>query len=369
MSPVKKIFIVGGTGAQGIPVVRGLVANNGYAVRILTRDPSSRRAQDLVALNPPKVELFQGTFTSETDLRNGYAGCEGAFINIDGFATGEKGELYWATRAYELAIESGITFYVYGNIEFTYKKSGYRPEFRAGHMDGKGRVGEWLLFQHASNKGQTYYNDMKLAIFTTGPYIEMAISAHTPMSPRIETTAEGEQVATWRVPLTAEGAVPHVSLDDCSYYVRWVFDHPSEADGRDLQAAIEHVRYADLAAAFEKVTGHKARFIDTDMETYWLDGPMSSIRNDPAGYLADASDPATMSVKENFTGFWNIFRASGGNTGLARRDYALLDEIFPGRIRSVEQFFRRQDEEARERGSSLWDMVVEMQPLLKNHDD
>jgi hypothetical protein len=37
----------------------------------------------------------------------------------------------------------------------------------------------------------------------------------------------------------------------------------------DLEVAIEHVTYANLAAAFEKVTGHPAQYIDTNLDTYW----------------------------------------------------------------------------------------------------
>ena len=61
---------------------------------------------------------------------------------------------------------------------------------------------------------------MGAALFTSGPYIEMVISPVTPMTPTVE-----DGVVTWRVPL-GEGAVPHVSLEDCGYYVRWLFDHP-----------------------------------------------------------------------------------------------------------------------------------------------
>ena len=49
-----------------------------------------------------------------------------------------------------------------------------------------------------------------------------------------------------------------MSLEDCGYYVRWLFDHPERANGMDLVVAIDHVAYADLAAAFEKVTGDPA---------------------------------------------------------------------------------------------------------------
>lgn len=72
MSKVPKIFVVGATGAQGIPVVRGLVQDKAYSVRALTRDLNSARAKELVALG--NVELMEGTFANEEVLRKGFAG-------------------------------------------------------------------------------------------------------------------------------------------------------------------------------------------------------------------------------------------------------------------------------------------------------
>lgn len=85
--------------------------------------------------------------------------------------------MYWTIRAYELAIEEGVKFYIHGNLDYTYKKSGFDPKFRTGHYDGKGRISEWILQQTKDNS-----NRMGAASFTTGPYIEMAIAAHTIVS-------------------------------------------------------------------------------------------------------------------------------------------------------------------------------------------
>lgn len=85
---VSKIFIIGGTGAQGIPVIRGLVKDKKYSCLVLTRDKTSKRAQDLLALG--NVELMEGSFGDEVTLRKGFNSCDGAFVNIDGFNTGEK---------------------------------------------------------------------------------------------------------------------------------------------------------------------------------------------------------------------------------------------------------------------------------------
>jgi NmrA-like family len=349
-----KIFVVGGTGAQGIPVIRALVADKKYAVRFLTRDSTSKRAKGLLALD--NVSLLEGSFADEAILRQGFRGCDGAFINIDGFNTGEKTEMYWAIRSYEIAIEEGITFFVYGNLDYGFKKSGYDSRFRTGHYDGKGRVGEWILYQNQVNSHR-----MGAAVFTSGPYIEMTISPGTPMTPDVE-----DGVLTWRVPL-GDGAVPHVSLEDCGYYVRWLFDHSERANGMDLEVAIDNVAYADLAKAFEKVTGHPARYVDADLETYWRNGPLSAIADRPAGYNAVPGDKSTMSVRDNFTGFWNLWKYR-----IVKRDYALLDEIHPNRIRSAEEWFRKEDQRARELGrGSLWDSVQPQNrsPVLKVGED
>ena len=334
------IFVIGGTGAQGIPIVSALVADKKYAVRVLSRDSTSPRARALLELD--NVSFLEGSFADEAILREGFRGCDGAFINIDGFNAGEKTETYWAIRSYEIAIEEGIKFFVYGNLDYVLKKSGYDSRFRTGHYDGKGRIGEWILFQNQVNRDR-----MGAAVFTSGPYIEMVISPGTPMTPTVE-----DGVVTWRVPL-GEGAVPHVALEDCGYYVRWLFDHPERANGMDLEVAIEHVTYANLAAAFEKVTGHPAQYIDTNLDTYWQKGSLSRRADVPAGYNADPNDKSTMSVRDNFTGFWNVWKH-----GIVERDYAFLDEIYPNRIKTAEQWFRREDQLGRELGKgSLWERV------------
>lgn len=333
------IFVVGASGAQGFPVVRDLVSDGKYAVRALTRDASSERAKALLSLGD--VSLVEGSFASDAVLRAGMRGCDGAFVNIDGFNTGEKTEMYWAIRSYEIALEEGVTFFVFGNLDYALKKSGYDSAFRTGHYDGKGRIAELILGQTQSNNAR-----MGAAVFTSGPYIEMAVTPFTPMTPTVE-----DGVVTWRVPL-GQGAIPHVSLEDCGYYVRWLFEHPRLACGLNLEVAIEDVAYTDLAAAFTAVTGRPARYIDTSLDDYWK-GSVSGVAHSPAGYNADPGDPATMTFRDNFTGFWNLWK-----NRIITRNYALLDEIHPQRIRTVEQWLKREEQSGRDRGQGgLWDRV------------
>jgi hypothetical protein len=336
---VSRIFVIGATGAQGLPVVRGLVGDGKYSVLALSRDANSARARSLVDLGD--VAILEGTFADEANLRAGFRACDGAFVNLDGFNTGEKTETYWAIRCYEIALEEGVKFFVYGNLDYTLKKAGYDSRFRTGHYDGKGRMGEWILFQNQFNRER-----MGAALFTSGPYMEMAFSSKTPMTPNVE-----DGVVTWRVPL-GDGAVVHVALEDCGPYVRWLFDNPERANGMDLEVAIEHVRYADLASAFERLTGHPARYVDTSLDDYF-GGPFKFVADMPAGYNADPADKSTMSFRDNFTGFWNQWKHN-----VIQRDYALLDAIHPDRIKTVEQWLKREEQRGREAGlGGLWDRV------------
>ncbi|RFU23550.1 hypothetical protein B7463_g12788, partial [Scytalidium lignicola] len=326
----------------GIPVVWGLVKDGAYAVRFLTRDARSARSKQLLALG--SVKAVEGTFTSEDDLRKGFRGARYAF----------------AIPAYESALEEGIEFFVYGNLDYGYKKAGYDPKFRAAHYDGKGRIGEWILQQ---NKEPMNHKRMGAALFTTGPYMSMILGARTPMAPKIE-----DGVVTWRVSL-GHGAVPHVDLDDCEYYVRWLFDHQERANGLDLEVAIDLIDYDDLAHAFEKVTGHPARYIDTSLADYWARGPLGKGTN-PTGYNADPEDPATQSMRGGFTAWWNMWKYSGGNRGIIQRNFKLLDEIYPNRVKSAEEWFRREEKKSKELGlPSLWEQVNNPKPVLKLVED
>ncbi|KAF2416440.1 NAD(P)-binding protein [Tothia fuscella] len=352
-----KVFIVGGTGAQGRPTIHSLVKDNAYAVRVLTRDTKASHAQSLKELGD-HVELMEGTFADEATLHAGFRGCTYAFVNIDGFKTGEKTELFWAIRAYEIAIEEGIKFFVYGNVDYAYKKGGYDPKYRCGHYDGKGRIGEWILQQTKDNGGE-----MGAALFTTEPYLEMSIADMTIMTPTVK-----DGVVAWRLPL-GEGAVPHVALEDCDVYVRWLLDKQDRANGMDLEVAIDHIHYADFAKAFEKLTGHPAKYVDTSLEEYWATGPLARVADRPCGYNSKG-EAGSLTIRENFTGFWNVWKYSGGNKGVVRRDYGLLDEIHPERIRSAEEWLGREQDRGLNAGlGNLWNRVNNLKPVLKGTED
>lgn len=105
---MKSVLVIGGTGAQGVPVVKGasiysdsqiltvrsktLASGSNYNIRILTRSSLSKEAKELA--NLPEVTIFEGNTYDEPTLRQAFQGIHCVFANTNGFAIGEKAEIY-----------------------------------------------------------------------------------------------------------------------------------------------------------------------------------------------------------------------------------------------------------------------------------
>ena len=151
--PQKIILVIGGTGAQGLAVVKGLLkpAEDGspspYKVRVMTRDPASTRAKQLVQdgvevvqgesighLRPMLVELgmpHSGTTDDFTSVMAALEGAYGAFVNTDSFTIGEAKEIYTGMRIFELAKQSGwVKHYVWSSLDYGFKVAHYHAAIR-----------------------------------------------------------------------------------------------------------------------------------------------------------------------------------------------------------------------------------------------
>jgi uncharacterized protein YbjT (DUF2867 family) len=137
MSPTT--LIIGGTGAQGSVVAKILVGEGNHNVRILTRNVESEHAKELRGI--PNVSLMQGDSFNERDLTKALTGVDFLYLNTNGFATGEKGEVYWGIRTYELARRAGVKHFVYAGLDYNGPVTNYDEKYHAGHYEGKGRVG------------------------------------------------------------------------------------------------------------------------------------------------------------------------------------------------------------------------------------
>ncbi|KAJ3087895.1 hypothetical protein HK100_008206, partial [Physocladia obscura] len=295
-----------------------------YSVIVLTRDSSGSRAKDLALL--PGVSLAEGSYQNETTLRQIFRGAYGAFVNTDGFAIGEQAEVFWGIRIFEIAVESGLKHYIWGALDYSLKIGEYDPAFRCGHYDGKGRVTEWLLAQ--TNV------PIATSVLTTGPYIEMLQGGLF-----VPSTRDDGKTLVFRYPLGEHGTVPMVHLEDIGFYAHWLFDSPSRAKNLDLKVAVAQIRFEEIVKEFNNRTtfhGRTAVYEPAPSFSAWTntlpvprDAPVTSIFYKDSKYT-EAPTAAGLTYYENFAGFTHLWQSNR-----VQRDYALLDEIHPDRIKSV----------------------------------
>jgi len=177
---------------------------------------------------------------------------------------------------------------------------------------------------------------MRWTIIRSGPYMELLSAVMVPMK-------QADGTAVFAIPL-ADGAIPFIHLGDYGRYVHWSLSHPEQSNHLDFGVATATVSGNDIAAAFSAHTGKAAQFVDLDIE-HWIAEAWKTLPNGKDTkigfqYIKD-ENALTMSYGENFKNWWNLYKASKGNTGLIQRDYAFLDTIVPDRVKSLEQWMEK----------------------------
>ncbi|PVH81015.1 NAD(P)-binding protein [Cadophora sp. DSE1049] len=317
-SPKETVLVIGGTGAQGAAVVKELSLSNKYAIHVLTRTTTSASALSLSSL--PDVTLIPGSPLNETDLHYSLAGISIVFVNLNGFAIGEKAEIYWGIRIFEIAAEKGVRHFIWGSLDSSYKTSGYHPRFRTGHFDGKAKVADWISAQPKDGK-------MIWSVLTSCMYVEMLSEMLRPVPEMID----GEEVMVFKAPV-GHGEPPFIYLSDLGRYARWMVENPEESRGLNLRIATESVGWEGVTKAFSEVTGKKAIFRDITLDEYFASGvfPDPDVK---VGHSVGHDDETLQTYRQNFSGFWNSWKES-----ILQRDYELLDRILPERVKSVNDF-------------------------------
>ncbi|KAE8370568.1 hypothetical protein BDV27DRAFT_169089 [Aspergillus caelatus] len=317
---MREVLVIGGTGAQGLPVVKALSSSNQFSVRVLTRDAKSARAQDIAKL--PHVSLVEGRQDNQEDLHRAFQGVYGAWVNTDGFTLGEKNELFYGCRAYEIARYQGVQHYVYACTDFALKHANWDENFHWGHNDAKGRVAEYILAQ-----GQ---DGMKSSVLTTGPYMNMLWDG------MFVPTQQPDGTFVWANPAKT-GKIPLIALEDIGHYSLWLFNNLPESAGMNLKVATDEVSFADIAAVFTEVTGKKGVHQYMPLEEYLpLAEPFpGALANFAAGPDA-VRDDSTMTWRQNFSVWWRYW----GEGRAEPRDFTLLNRIHPGRIKSLGEWMK-----------------------------
>jgi uncharacterized protein YbjT (DUF2867 family) len=258
MAEPKVIAVVGATGAQGGGLARAILADEsgGFAVRALTRDPSSEPARALARLG---AEVVRADLDDPASLVEGFRGAHGAFCVTFFWAhlSPEK-EIEEARAMARAAREAGIRHAIWSTLEDTRRwvplsdprMPTLQGKYKVPHLDGKGEADRFFA---EAGVPTTYL----LTSFYWDNFIFFG------MGPK--RGPDGTLAIT--LPL-GSAKLPGIAAEDIGRCAYGVFRRGAELTGTRLGIAGEHLSGSEMAAAMSRALGEEVRYQDVPPEVY-----------------------------------------------------------------------------------------------------
>jgi uncharacterized protein YbjT (DUF2867 family) len=251
-------LVIGGTGAMGSRLVRRLVARDN-AVVVLTRDPSSARARDLVAGLGEQVRLVHGDLDDAKSLRQAVAGADELFVNTDFQSTiSPVREYEQGLAALRAAEDAGVDRLVWSSLDNAVVLTDGR--IPVPHYDGKAAVEAWIGLRRSEEmmrKDADGWYSRHVAVLVTSPYFE---NLQSRMSPRPGKLPDGREGLLFTLPLDQAGRWPMIGLDDIAWFADHILSNWQQWAGRTLSVVSEGLTGDQIAATFERITGIPAAY-------------------------------------------------------------------------------------------------------------
>ncbi|MFT3932552.1 MAG: NmrA/HSCARG family protein [Chitinophagaceae bacterium] len=137
MNLKKLILVTGATGAQGSSVVKALLADNEFAVRILTRNASSEKALALKALG---ASVAEGDMNDVESLKNAMKDCYGVY-GVTNFWEHFDNEYQLGKNLVDAVKESNIQHFVFHTLPDLHKLS--HGKYPVPHCDMKAKLEQY----------------------------------------------------------------------------------------------------------------------------------------------------------------------------------------------------------------------------------
>ncbi|GIF25398.1 uncharacterized protein YbjT (DUF2867 family) [Actinoplanes tereljensis] len=257
MNEKKVIAVVGATGAQGGGLVKAILADpdGGYAVRALTRDTTSPRAQELVKLG---AEVVQADNYDEQSLTRAFAGAYGAFLvtNFWAHMSADK-ELEEATNLAAAARQAGLKHVVWSTLEDTRdhipahddRMPTLQEKYKVPHFDAKAEADS--LFTAAG---------VPTTFLRTTFYWENLATGWG-------ATRDANGVLTLALPM-GESRLAGIAVDDIGRTAYGIFKAGSEFVGRTVHIAGEHLTGEQIAAGLGRAVGEPVVYRPLSHDAY-----------------------------------------------------------------------------------------------------
>ena len=258
------IAVTGATGRQGGAVTRHLLAD-GWRVRALTREPTSKAARRLATLG---ADLVGCDMMDPASLRPAFAGVDGVYSVQNPMLDGLEAEVAQGRNVADAASAVGVPHLVYGSA--------------GPGVPGTG-VGSWeskiSVAAHARERG--------LALTVLRPMAFMELMTHKDFFP---------PVTAWHLMPKLMGddrRIPWLAVDDLGAIAAQAFRRRDEFVGADLALAADLRSVRECRESWRRVTGRAPRgfpmpvwaferFVSSDLTRMWRWLGSEDVAVDPA---------------------------------------------------------------------------------------
>ncbi|HXH25547.1 MAG TPA: NmrA/HSCARG family protein [Vicinamibacterales bacterium] len=259
MTEKRVIAIVGATGAQGGGLARAILDDpaGAFAVRALTRDPSSDKARALAAAG---AEVVAADVDDVDSLERAFAGAYGAFCVTFFWAhLSPEREIAQAENMAVAAQAAGLRHVIWSTLEDTRqwvpldddRMPTLQGKYKVPHYDGKGEANRFFLERR-----------LPVTLLNTSFYWDNFI--HFGMGPK--RTSDGTLVLA--LPM-GDKRLPGIAAEDIGKCALGIFRRgPAAAAGRTIGIAGGLLTGEAMAASMTRVLGETVRYHAVTPESY-----------------------------------------------------------------------------------------------------
>ncbi|CAE6438204.1 unnamed protein product [Rhizoctonia solani] len=228
MGPKRVIAVCGATGTQGGSVITHLQRDGTFAIRALTRKPSSPRAKELAALG---IEVVQADFDNLQSLIAAFEGCYGVF-----------GVTNWF-EAFENEREQGCNLVRAARVT------------NVQHFVLSADTNDFLI---ASGVPRT---SIYLTFYYSNMFLFDAIKKRTDGTFQMD------------FPFPTDSPIPSLSASDVGGFVLAAFLDPAKWIGQDMRLCTEFITPREYATIFEEVSGKSVHVKEVTFDDFMnMDG-------------------------------------------------------------------------------------------------
>jgi uncharacterized protein YbjT (DUF2867 family) len=225
----KTIFVTGGTGNQGGAVARNL-SQQGFTVKVLTRNPNSAKSLSLKKLN---IELVKGDLNNGDTYRNHLRDAYGIF-SVQTFENGVDKEINQGITLATLGKELGIKHFLYSSV--------FGADLNTGipHIDSK-----FKIENHIKQTGLPFTIIRPTSLFENFliPQVKKGI-------------LNGKLVQ----PINRDTIQQYIAAEDIGKAAAKIFLNSNEYLGRTIPLATEQLTTQEVADTFSKVLNKKIEY-------------------------------------------------------------------------------------------------------------